>query len=134
MALALTTISQLTKSILDALKTLGAHRAKQRELVDEALTAIRKAVTRTDAYIKARHANKPADPEREAELSELWHLAAIPLQHFDEDLARRCNLKGTYWSNPDEWPSDLVNEARIGLSLIDKQAEHLLKLGIKPKR
>ena len=94
--------------------------------MDEALIAIYTAANETRAYIKALHRGQPPNEAREQRLARLWELASIPIRHFSEDLARRCELKGNYWRAPQEWPIGLVNDARIGLDQVFNETQKLL--------
>src|SRR5207247_10604357 len=100
-------------ALLQGLSILRDQRAQNRQQVDEALIAIYTAANETRAYIKALHRGQPPNEAREQRLARLWELASIPIRHFSEDLARRCELKGNYWRAPQEWPIGLVNDARI---------------------
>ncbi len=101
---------------------------------DQALMAIMTAANETRGYLKATHDGRPRDVEREHAISNLWDICGIAIRRFDEDLSRRCELKGQYWRNPDEWTVLDINEARIGLETVHKEAQYLLRLKIRPHR
>lgn len=116
----------LAAALLQGLALLRDQRAEHRQQVDEALLAIYTAANETRAYMRHLHRGNPPDEEREQRLARLWELASIPLRHFSEDLARRCELKGNYWRSPRDWPIGLVNDARIGLEQVFNETQRLL--------
>ncbi len=104
--------------------------AKKRRLADEhgqrAVEAILRAINETRLYIAYQSRGNARDQKREEELSRRWTDAAGALRGIDDDLARRARLKGEYWTDPDQWDREKVEEARILLTQVEKDADNLL--------
>lgn len=66
------------------------------------------------------------DDEREASLSRLWMEAALKLREVNPRLAARCDLKASYWANPEEWVGRDVCRAHIEINQMSKAARSLL--------
>lgn len=95
------------KDILDGLtKILGpiATISKdRRELKDSALRSISNALDETFLYYRDLRKGIPRDNDRESMLAKYWSAAAIPIRHFDRDLAETCDHKAEYWLDPDRY-------------------------------
>lgn len=109
----------MIKEILDGLsKILGpiATLSKdRRELKDSALRAISTALNETYLYYRDINRGSPKNPEREAQLSKYWSAAAIPMRHFDANLASICEHKSDYWINPESYDNNQIEELGIAL-------------------
>lgn len=64
--------------------------------------------------------------EREAGLSRLWIDAALKLRDVNPALAARCDLKASYWANPEEWAGRDVCRAHIEINQMSRAARRLL--------
>jgi hypothetical protein len=53
--------------------------------------------------------------DREAQLAKYWSAAAIPMRHFDDQLASICDHKSEYWINPDNYTDEQVTNLGIEL-------------------
>jgi len=104
-------ISGLIK-ILGPIATLSKDR---RELKDSSLRAISNALDETFLYYRDLNNNSERNPDREALLVKYWSAAAIPMRHFDEELASICDLKAEYWVNPNNYDDEQISELGIGL-------------------
>lgn len=124
----------LLESLVSILDRINDARDRDRQERNLALIAVLTAANQTEGYIKATHKGAPRDIEREHALSTLWGTCSIALEPFDEDIARRCQLKGQYWRDPDEWSVNDINDTRIGLERLRKEAEYLLRLRVRPKQ
>jgi hypothetical protein len=119
-------------AIIKLLESIGKSQGEDDQKRKLALMAILTAANQTHGYIKATQHGAKRDFEREYALSNLWDTCSIELEHFDANLAQRCHLKGNYWRNPDEWTIEDINLARIGLDEVQKEAEYLLRLRVRP--
>lgn len=97
--------------IFGSITTIGKDR---RELKDSALRAINTALVETYLYYRDV---KPEsrDLDREAILVKYWAAAAIPIRHFDSELADICSLKADYWLNPQNYNDNQIVELGIEL-------------------
>jgi hypothetical protein len=118
--------------VIKLLERIEKMQGASRQQRDAAFMAILAASNQTHGYIKATQNGKRRDIEREYALSNLWDICSVELERIDEDIARRCRLKGDYWRNPDQWTIEDINQTRIGLDRISKEAEYLLRLKIRP--
>lgn len=98
------------------------------------LSLIREAATLTLQYEAWRkNSDEKRDTEREIGISSKWHLAAIRLYPYSEELSRRLDMKGSYWEQPEKWNELEVKEARIGLEQVVDETNRLLKNWIKKR-
>ncbi|MBD0851953.1 hypothetical protein [Maribacter arenosus] len=98
--------------ILGPISTLSKDR---RELKDSALRAILNALNETYLYYRDLDRGLERNPEREELLVKYWSAAAIPMRHFDRDLAEKCNIKSDYWLSPELYDDAKITELGIGL-------------------
>jgi hypothetical protein len=124
----------LIGALLATRNLIRGARFNQEALTDQALAAECSAASETKTYLSGLQRGNQRDLEKEGVLSRLWSLAAIPLRHFNNELARRCELKGAYWRNPQDWTVADINAARIGLTQVEKEAKYLLYLKIPPRQ
>lgn len=110
------------KEILDGLtKILGpiATISKdRRELKDSALRAISTALEETFIYCRDLKKGVPKNLDREAMLAKYWSVAAIPIRHFDEQLALTCDHKAEYWFDPEKYDEKEVEDIDISLNSV----------------
>ena len=116
--------------VLSGLKTLLDYFAKERthknENKDRALHSLLAALTETDLYLQTLLPNLAPNRAKEAELARLWVAAAVPVRHFDMDLAETCLMKAEYWISPQQWLADDVKEDRVKIKNVRRQIEALL--------
>jgi hypothetical protein len=107
----------------------------RRSLRDErgqrAVEAILRAVNETKLYISSLERGEKRRRDREEDLSRHWTTAAAALHGINEDLARRCQLKGQYWTEPDAWNGQQLQKARILLTQVSADADALLGWQVK---
>jgi len=113
----------LTK-ILGPIATLSKDR---RELKDSALRAISNALDETFLYYRDLDKGSPRNLERESLLVKYWSAAAIPMRHFDSQLASICDLKSEYWVNPENYNKENIGELGIGLNNVRQAYRKMLR-------
>jgi hypothetical protein len=110
------------KEILDGLtKILGpiATISKdRRELKDSALRAISTALDETFIYYRDLKKGGSKNLDREAMLAKYWSVAAIPIRHFDEQLALTCDHKAEYWLDPEKYNEKEAEDIDISLNSV----------------
>jgi len=104
-------------ALLGPIATLSKEK---RELKDSALRAISMALTETKLYYKGLESGDPKNPETEAQLAKAWAAAAIPLRHFDEELAITCEYKADFWASLDHWSAGRIEDAGIKLESVSE--------------
>ena len=109
-------------NLLGPIATLSKDR---RELKDSALRAISTALNETYLYYRDL-GSKSRDPDREAMLVKYWSAAAIPLRHFDDELAGVCELKSEYWVNPENYTDEEVKKLGIELDSVRQAYRKML--------
>jgi hypothetical protein len=92
--------------------------------LDEALTAILEAVTRTKKYLE-RENIETQDRNEELELSRLWGIAAIKLRRVDPNLAQKLQIKSLYWEATTRFSRKEILENGIALKQIKEDYEGL---------
>ena len=120
-------------ALIGLLPSLGGflkESLSRRRLLDDrgqrAVEAILRAVNETKLYVSSLARGEERRREHEGDLSRYWTSAAVALHGIDDDLARRCQLKGEYWTDPDSWDKQQLEQARILLTQVSADAGALL--------
>ncbi|MGB0986127.1 MAG: hypothetical protein ACPGVL_02830 [Pseudoalteromonas spongiae] len=97
--------------------------------------ALRKVITssrETAVYIRQLNdTNNHRDHERERYLSMLWTELGFELEDLGiNNLAKRCQIKGKHWSDPQHYHADFLQKADISLDRMERIAREVLA-GIK---
>jgi len=71
----------------------------------EAFKAFQNALTETEIYSGNQRLKGP-DREMEKSLSRMWGHVSILVRPYDDDLANRCESKGSYWADRTAWTLD----------------------------
>lgn len=108
------------------LNYLATERRERRIQRDQALTAIYTAATETKIYLERLRRRTRRNRRTEEQLVRLWRLAAIPVAHFDRELANKCLHKADYWLSPKTWVKKDVEKMCTGIIEIHDQARKLL--------
>jgi len=110
--------------ILGPIATLSKDR---RELKDSALRAISNALDETYLYYRDLDKGSNRNLERESLLAKYWSAAAIPMRHFDENLASKCDYKSEYWVNPEKYSQTDIKLLGIGLDDVRQAYRNMLR-------
>ncbi len=99
--------------------------SKQRKLESKkALREVIKAVRKTTVYTRNLKQSKKASLKQESELSLLWTDLSFTLDDLGlRKLAKRCHIKGIYWSDPTQLDDDFLDKAEVGLADIERLAK-----------
>jgi len=117
----------MIKGLTELLKYFRDERHFTSEKRTKALVAISEALQKTKQYIILRNEhNKPRDLQKEHELSDLWSQASIFAREFSPEFAKRLQVKGNFWLNPDEWDFDKIYDSGIHIDRIDMEVNDLL--------
>lgn len=119
-------LQEILKGLTNILGPIATLSKEQRELKDMALNSISTALKETYIYYRDVEKGQSFNKEdKEAMLVNYWAAAAIPIRHFDQELALQCQQKSEYWINPNSYTNDDVK--RLGISLDDvRRAYHKL--------
>jgi len=119
-------ISWVVERLVDLIGPIREANKDKRELKDTALRAISDAIHETYLYYRDLDNGKPVDSSREGQLVRLWAAAAIPIRHFDSELASTCQYKAQYWLDPKNWQSKKIAAVNIKLDRIRKAYAEML--------
>jgi len=108
-------ISQVIEGIINLLGPVSTLSKERRELKDSALRSISTALDETYIYFRDLDKGGLRNLEREAQLSKYWSAAAIPIRHFNEELAFICDQKSEYWVNPEHYNPEQIGKLGIEL-------------------
>jgi hypothetical protein len=127
MAVEATILISLFNQLREWLNRSDTRSAREDTDMRAALKSVYVAAFETKAYLAAiEERGEAQNHETETKLSRLWADAAVDLRHIDQDLADRCLLKGDYWSNPNIWTQEQVDESRINVDKVYADARELL--------
>jgi len=103
-----------------------AHRDRQKQSVD-ALRSVVIAARQTQAYLRLLHDTARQNHRQEAKLSEMWTEVGFELTDLGlTKLAKRCDIKGRYWANPDRFDNDFLQKADVGLERMEQLARQMI--------
>ena len=93
--------------------------------------ALRKVITssrETAVYIRQLKDNgNNREHHTERHLSMLWTELGFDLEDLGiKNLAKRCQIKGKHWSNPDHYDDEFLEKADISLDRMEKIAREVL--------
>lgn len=127
--------SAVTESVLRALiANLGRYLAnlaragkKRREESRRALQGVIRATRQTRVYARQLEASGKRDFSREEKLSATWTDLSFELRSLGVSaLAKRCDIAGGYWSDPENFSDDFLDKARVRLQDLELEAKTLL--------
>ena len=103
-----------------------AGRAR-REASRAALRGVVVAARRTRRYLRAVDEAGERDATREAELSALWSELGFRLADLGlGKLAKRCDVTGRYWADPETFDAHFLAQADVGLERMERLAREVL--------
>ena len=117
----------LINKLFSLLAVFSEKRKEDRQLADEALTALNDALNETFSYYKSIEKGAVQDHEKEEKLRTLWSKAAIPLRHIDREFAMICEYKAEFWLNSDHWNPTNVNGEDISLEKVQALYRDLIE-------
>ena len=115
---------ELLTTNLGLIATSGKEDEQKKDL---ALKAVSYALDETYLYYRDMKNGHLKDRDREAQLVKLWSAAAIPLRHFDLDLANICDRKSEYWIVPESYSDEDVSKLGIRLGDVRGAYRKLMK-------
>lgn len=112
--------------VLSALPIIESKKDKDHERATAALEALGRAFYSTSAYYESRFDNEFERRLTQLDLAEKWDQVAILLRPFDTRLWNRFNLKSRFWYEGATWSDEQIEDAKIGLEAIRKDARFIL--------
>ena len=118
---------ELIKHLKQWLTNLNrANSPRQRRSI-EALRAVVIAARHTQAYLRLLNDTTNQDHKQEAKLSEMWTELSFMLTDLGlSKLAKRCDIKGRYWADPNRFDNDFLRKADVGLERMEQLARQML--------
>ena len=93
----------------------------------EALRAVVVAARHTQAYLRQLEDTGQQNHATEADLAGLWTELGFRLNDLGlTRLAKRCDIRGRYWADPNILDADFLQRADIGLERMEQLARQLL--------
>ncbi|WP_415911445.1 hypothetical protein [Neptuniibacter sp. QD37_11] len=103
-----------------------ANEARKQESI-VALRSVITAARETAVYMRQLDDCGKRDHKTERHLSLLWTKLGFTLEDLGIDkLAKRCQINGKHWSNPDHYSPTFLKKADISLDKMEKLARSLL--------
>jgi hypothetical protein len=103
-----------------------ARQQRKRESI-EALRAVVVAARHTQAYLRQLEDTGQQNHATEANLAGLWTELGFRLNDLGlTKLAKRCDIRGRYWADPNILDADFLQRADIGLERMEQLARQLL--------
>jgi hypothetical protein len=103
-----------------------ARQQRKRESI-EALRAVVVAARHTQAYLRQLEDTGQRNHATEANLAGLWTELGFRLNDLGlTKLAKRCDIRGRYWADPNILDADFLQRADIGLERMEQLARQLL--------
>ena len=103
-----------------------ARQQRKRESI-EALRAVVIAARHTQAYLRELEDSGQQNHATEANLAGLWTELGFRLNDLGlTKLAKRCDIRGRYWADPNILDADFLQRADIGLERMEQLARQLL--------
>lgn len=113
-----------TKSWLSNLGRASGLRKKQSV---KALRGVIKASRETAVYVRQLQETGIQNHETEARLALSWTDLGFELQDIGiTKLAKRCQIKGKHWANPNQYDDDFLQKADVSLERMEKMAHEIL--------
>lgn len=125
-------LSELLTHALRWLANLRRAKAARIRASREALQQVVLAARETAVYVRQREQGI-VDHKRETELTRRWTALGFQLQSLGLcKLAKRCDISGRYWANPEFQSATFIEQADIKLERMELLARQLLaELGLK---
>ncbi len=93
-----------------------------------ALRDVIKASRETAVYMRQLKDKGEIDHSIESRLSVLWTELGFSLQDLGiNKLAKRCQIKGRHWANPDQYDTDFIQKADVSLERMESLANEILQ-------
>jgi len=103
-------ISQVIDGIVMLLGPVATLSKDNNVLKCNALRAISTALDETYLYFRDLNKCSNRNLDRESQITKYWSAAAIPIRHFDEELANNCDYEAEHWVNPENYTDEQLSE------------------------
>jgi len=103
----------ISKEIRAWFETNKNAEAEKKSKMKAAVKSLSHAILETKSY--TRDGFEQRIQEQEKELQKLWNAAHLEMREIDADLAMRCFAKAEYWTEPEKWNPEKVEQYNISL-------------------
>lgn len=112
-----------TKWLTNLVRAKAARKQESVQALREVITAARE----TAVYLRQLSDNEKRDHDRERHLSLLWTKLGFALEDLGiSKLAKRCQIKGKDWSDPEHYDIPFLEKADVSLEKMERLARALL--------
>ena len=119
-------IWEILKHTKSWLSNLGRASKLRKEQSVKALRGVIKASRETAVYIRQLQETGIQKHEIETRLALSWTDLGFELQDIGiTKLAKRCQIKGKQWANPNQYDEDFLQKADISLERMEKMANEI---------
>lgn len=127
--------SPVTESAIKALlANLGRYLAnlaraglQRKEESRKALQGVIRATRQTQVYLRALQVKGKRNFSKEERISDTWTKLSFELRKLGvKALAKRCDIAGGYWSDPDRFSDEFLKKAKARLQDLEMEARTLL--------
>ncbi len=120
-------LSELFSHGVRWLSNLGRARAERKQQSINALRKVIIASRQTAVYIRQLNDTGEIDHSTESNLAVLWTELGFALEDLQlNKLAKRCQITGKHWSNPQHFTNEFLDKADISLNKMEKMAKLIL--------
>jgi hypothetical protein len=96
----------------------------------QSIEALRKVITssrQTAIYLRQLQEDIDRNIQKEGELSMLWTELGFELEDLGvKKLAKRCQIKGKHWENPQQSDKEYMKKADVSLERMERIAKEVL--------
>jgi len=122
-----TNIAEILKHARTWLANLNRAGNERKLRSIRALREVVIASRETAVYIRQMQDTGHRTHSTEAHLAVLWTELGFALQDIGiTKLAKRCQIKGQHWADPDAYDEDFLKKADVGLERMEKLANEIL--------
>ena len=118
---------EILKHVKSWLTNLGRASDERKEQSVRALRNVITASRETTVYMRSMKDTGSRNHETEAYLSVLWTELGFALQDIGiTKLAKRSQISGRHWANPNHYDQEFLQKADISLDRMEKLANEIL--------
>ena len=118
---------ELIKHLKQWLINLRRASGKRKAESIRALRSVIVASRHTRTYVRQLNETGRQSHETEGQLSIKWTNLGFELSDLGlTKLAKRCEIKGRYWSNPNQFDESYLKKADVGLERMEKLAKQMV--------
>lgn len=124
------TADQLWEMFKHLRRWLGNLQRARQARKEESINALRKvilAARQTSIYTRQLQAGMKQDFNRETELATLWTELSFLLADLGlTKLAKRCDIKGRYWADPEQFDIGFLEKSDSSLARMEQLANQII--------